>query len=354
MLENLELFRRFYLSSKPVYLIQYVTARCNLRCKMCFYMEKILKSDKTKELSLDEFQKIAQNFSHLIQVSIGGGEPFIREDLDEIMYVFKKTSGAKYFTLPTNGTFPERTERFLRETLPRLYPAHLRISLSLDGIGDDHDRIRGIEGTFERFTETYKRISPLRKKYSNFSLDIVTTCSALNHENIEQIYNYTQDNFDVDNIGLLYVRGDTDERVKQVFLKFYRDTYIKIDKYNVKKKENRHFSNVFRAISAEVHDIVYNTILYNKYYIPCEAGKRILVISEEGVVSPCEILPVNFGNLRDCNFDLQRMLAKEEVREVVQSIKKNKCFCTFECAHSLNVIFHKKLKILSRFILSSF
>ena len=348
MKEYIDIIRNFYLSSSPVFLIQYVTAICNLRCKMCFYMDQILNAHKRKELATDDFRRIANNFPRLVQVSIGGGEPLIRDDLAEILEIYAKISGVKYFTLPTNGTFPDKTERFLHEVLPRIRPAHLRMSLSLDGIGEEHDHIRGVKGTYDKFCETYHRISPLREQYSNFSLDIVSTCSALNHNKIEGLYDYAREKFNPDNFGLLYVRGNTDPEVKKVFLDFYRSTYKRIDKDNRSKKENRKNSRIFRAISSEVHDVIFETVQNDKFVIPCEAGKKMLVITEEGEVKPCEILNVSYGKLQDYDFNLGEMLRQHHVREHIKNIKKTKCHCTFECAYSLNVLYHRKKNILSK------
>ncbi len=348
MKDYIDIVRKFYLSSSPVFLIQYVTAICNLRCKMCFYMEQILNAHKRKELSTDDFRKIAVNLPNLVQVSIGGGEPLIRDDLAEILEIFTRISGVRYFTLPTNGTFPEKTERFLHDVLPRIQPTHLRMSLSLDGIGEEHDHIRGVKGTYDKFCETYRRISPLRNKYSNFSLDIVSTCSALNHDKIENLYNHAREKFDPDNFGLLYVRGNTDPEVKKVFLDFYRTTYERIDKDNREKRENRKNSSIFRAISSEVHDVIYETMQNDRFVIPCEAGRKMLVITEEGEVKPCEILSESYGKLQDYDFDLAALLRQHRVKEHVKNIKTSQCHCTFECAYSLNVLYHRKRNILSK------
>jgi len=345
MNQMLKIAYRLYLSQRPVYLIQYVTSRCNLLCKHCFYLQQILSKDKD-ELTLNEFEKIAANFPGLIQLSIGGGEPLLRDDLAEIIYIFRKISDVQYFTLPTNATLPQKTEDFLHDILPRIQPAHLRMSMSLDGIGEEHDRIRGKSGTFQKFLSTWAKVSPLRRKYRNFSLDIVATVSTLNQNHISALFDYCLKNFDPDNLGLLYVRGDVDNAIKQGFLELYGELANRLEKINAGIRENRSHSSLLRAVSSGVHRIVKRTVVENQWQLPCEAGRKLLVISEKGDVYPCEILKDCYGNLREHDYDLASIISQPEVSRKIALIKQSRCYCTFECAHSLNSLYHRKADIL--------
>ena len=47
------------------------------------------------------------------------------------------------------------------------------------------------------------------------------------------------------------------------------------------------------------------TVFEDKFVTPCVAGKKLVVISETGIVKPCEILNDEIGNLKDFNFDIQ-------------------------------------------------
>src|SRR4030042_1873263 len=91
------------------YLIFFVTSKCNARCKMCFYWREIADAHARKILSLEEIGRIARNFKNLIYVSITGGEPTLREDVDEIVYRFYASSGTRFVNITTNGLLPERT-----------------------------------------------------------------------------------------------------------------------------------------------------------------------------------------------------------------------------------------------------
>ena len=48
----------------------------------------------------------------------------------------------------------------------------------------------------------------------------------------------------------------------------------------------------------------------DKFNLPCVAGKKIIIIYETGDVHPCEILNKKLGNLKDYDYDLNKLLKK--------------------------------------------
>src|SRR3989338_10677171 len=76
--------------NSPFYIQFFINSRCNLKCKMC----SIVSSNKEyKEVSLDDIRKIVKN---LVKIGAGvvlltGGEPFLREDLPEIVRIFTES-----------------------------------------------------------------------------------------------------------------------------------------------------------------------------------------------------------------------------------------------------------------------
>jgi len=73
---------------QPVYVIYEVTDRCNLRCRMCSVWRRANRED---ELSLSQIDVLASRLRDMgvVVVSLSGGEPFLREDLPEIVSIFK-------------------------------------------------------------------------------------------------------------------------------------------------------------------------------------------------------------------------------------------------------------------------
>ena len=74
----------------PNYLIFFVTARCNLRCPHCFYLEEINSAVSSKELKINELEQMTKKAPFLFHVSFTGGETFVRNDIDKIVRITNK------------------------------------------------------------------------------------------------------------------------------------------------------------------------------------------------------------------------------------------------------------------------
>lgn len=326
----------------PHYVIFYVTSQCNSRCHHCFYWKKIKEFDKTKELSLDEIQKIANNFENLEQVSLTGGEPFLREDLPEICEIWSKTCSTAFFTIPTNGILSKKIKKKTEDILKRCPETHLRISLSLDGIGELHDKLRGVQGNFKKVIDTYTLLDPLRKKYNNLSIDVSTVIQKDNQDKIIEIFEWVKKNLKVDNHMLIYPRGKPKKAaVTDISLKNYTKAHNFLKNMKM-KKEHRPFSYVLRSVFEVSREVIAKTVEKDMMIVPCMAGKRLIVISEKGDVYPCEILNKSFGNVRDVNYNIKKILYSKQGKSIKKFIKNTNCYCTFECAVNTNVVFNPK------------
>ena len=97
------------------YLIFYVTNRCNFRCNFCFYSAEIEKGLKPDEMSVEEIKKFAPSIGPLVQLSMTGGETFLRKEFPEIAGILIDATGARWVTIPTNASLTNRMVKFLDE-----------------------------------------------------------------------------------------------------------------------------------------------------------------------------------------------------------------------------------------------
>ncbi|MEO5961130.1 MAG: radical SAM protein [Opitutaceae bacterium] len=136
---KLTLARAALFKNAPVYVQYYITARCNLTCKQC---NIIYANSDVRECTLDEIQRMADNFRRLgvAMVLLTGGEPFIRQDLPEIIRAF--ASRGIHVRMQTNGLATEERIHAAIEAGGR------DISISLDSLwpGNQED----INGGFAR------------------------------------------------------------------------------------------------------------------------------------------------------------------------------------------------------------
>lgn len=127
--------RGILLKDTPLYVQFYITARCNLTCEQC---NIIYANSDVRECSLDEIERIAENLAKVgtAIVLLTGGEPFVRQDLPEIVRAF--SSRGIHVRMQTNGL---ATEQAIAKCVE--YGAR-DISISLDSLRPDlQDSING-------------------------------------------------------------------------------------------------------------------------------------------------------------------------------------------------------------------
>lgn len=322
----------------PVYMILYLTSRCNFRCPMCFYLDEIKDPDK-EEIAFPELEKMANSLGRLVQLSLTGGEPFLRHDIPEVVAIFSRHNGVKFVTIPTNGSMPDR----ITETVERLvtdFPnTNFRIPVSLDGFPEDHDKIRAGK-SFAKIEETIEALCNIRRRVHNLTVDINTCYSALNRGKMDGFVDFVSDRFDIDNLSVTYVRGNAEESTKQASVDEYAQIVEDIRRRR-SPRESRPFSSMLRAVMDYQRDIIQWTLKRDKMYVPCVAGKKMIVVTEKAEVLPCEILNKTLGRLKDFDYDVRRLLDAQPAREIVDWIRDTKCHCTFECALATSLIYHK-------------
>ncbi len=145
---------RLNFDERPILIFWEMTKACLLKCRHC-RAEAIpeplpgeLSTEEGKEL-IDRIRGFGEPYPVLI---LTGGDPLMREDLEEILRYATK-SGLRV------GIAPAVTERLLN-SLDMLSRYGIRfISISLDGMRETHDYIRGIRGHFETTLEVLRRLT---------------------------------------------------------------------------------------------------------------------------------------------------------------------------------------------------
>ena len=140
-----------------------VTYRCNCRCTMCI----IPSIPCGREMTAGEIGRVFRKIGRLHALRISGGEPFLRSDLADVINGIDHSSRPLMTVISTNGLLSRR----IADTIGLLHhPRKVHFEISIDGVGDVHDEIRGRPGAFEAVKETISLLNPLRRKYG-FSLN---------------------------------------------------------------------------------------------------------------------------------------------------------------------------------------
>lgn len=336
-------------NSKPWYLIFFITSKCNLRCQMCFYWERIQDNKIHNELCLNEIKKIAPQFDNLFQLTITGGEALLRSDCIDIVSAFSKSTPVKRITLTTNGTFPEKIAIFVEKFCSAYPQINLSVNLSLDGLESTHDKIRGLQGAFKKLLESFDLLGKLMKKYKNLRRSTATTVSTLNVNEIFDLLNFIEGRMDISTHGLMFVRSCLkDQKIKDFSYERFQDLVFLLEN---KSKSRR--GRIANAILNTYQSRRLNSMKNNVMRDLCFAGKKLIILDEKGNMYPCELLePIrkrneldlpfegsfNLGNIRESDYNIKEILGSSKTRRIIKFIQNNGCHCSFECAMINNFV----------------
>lgn len=334
--------------TKPIHLTFFVTRRCNSKCPFCFYLKSTDHAvDKSEELSFDEIHRISLSLGNLLWLAFSGGEIFLRDDLVEISKVFYKNNKPSIMLYPTNGLLPELIKYRTEQILKHCKKSVIAVKLSVDGLNGAHDALRNTPGSFDKTMQTYHIFEELLEKYPNFELGINTVFCSENQNAMDGIIDFVSSLKNIKTHTISLIRGNLeDESYKKVDYKKYYHAIERLEK-NLKNK----ISNVYRFKGARIkaaqdilqRHLIHQTMLEQKRLIPCYAGRLNLVLTENGNVYPCEILTESFGNVRNYDYDIGKIIQSEKARKVINSIMNKQCYCTHECYFMTNILFNPRL-----------
>jgi len=156
----------------PVDAVFAVTYRCNARCTMC----NIWKVKEHNDLEPRHYENVPDTLKY---INISGGEPFLRSDLVEIIGVLSKRNPRAHILISTNGFLPERVVEAVAEA--RRTHKRLGVGVSIDGLEETHERIRGIPGGFKRALRTVELLR------DSLGLRDIRIAFTLQDDNIDQL-----------------------------------------------------------------------------------------------------------------------------------------------------------------------
>lgn len=330
----------------PVYLIHFVTGRCNARCPHCFIFNPNDPRFEGEELRLEEIERLARSLNGgVYNVSLTGGEPFLRKDIVDIASLYFEFGGAQVVSLFTNGFFPDRAVEAVERLTSRWPDRNLVVTTSIDDLFGAHDDYRKLRGGFEKALSTYARISAMG--LPNVDLSVNVTVSHQNQDRLDELYDHLVRERGVRTLACTIVRGDPlDPESADVDLAKYERFAQRIDT-GLRTGELDCFggfsgASLVNAKSAVMRRLISATVR-DGYQVPCYAGRLLGVVYANGDVYPCEILERPVANLRDYDMSLAKAWDSAEAHRTREWIWDTKCHCTFECAMTVNVLFNPRL-----------
>ncbi|MCP3945127.1 MAG: radical SAM protein [Desulfobacteraceae bacterium] len=307
-----------------------VTYRCNAKCYMCNTW--LTPSNQKEEFTPDLLVKIPDNLKF---INITGGEPFLRDDLEEIVEIAIKK--AKRVVISSNGYF---TKRIIK--LAEKYKNKIGFRISIEGLSTANDKLRGIKNGFDHAIRTLVTLHAMAIKDIGFGM----TVSDRNAEDFLELYHMANA------MGLEFATATTHNSFY-----FHKEDNIFIDtekvagafeKISVELLKSNKPKNWFRAY---FNMGLANKVRGGKRPLACEVGTDVFFLDPYGNILPCNGSdePMIMGDLTTLPFDeIWNGKKAELVRKQVKD-------CNKECwmIGSASPAMKKKISIPARWVLKN-
>lgn len=281
-----------------------VTYRCNARCSMCSRYKAPSKPEE--ELTVETIRKLPQmNF-----VNVTGGEPFIRQDLEDIIReLYTKTDRV---VISTNGFF---TDRIL--AMCEKFP-NLGIRISIEGLEETNNAIRGLPDGFNRGYTTLKKLVEMHHPDVGFGM----TVQDKNAQDLVPLYKISDEmgmEFATASLhnSFYFVESKNIIHDRPMVAKNFEDLINELLRSRSPKKWFRAYFN---------HGLI-NYIYGQKRLLPCDMSVDTFFIDPYGDVMPCNGTKCKevMGNLKESDWDT--LWNSPEANAVRQRVKH----CGREC-----------------------
>jgi radical SAM protein with 4Fe4S-binding SPASM domain len=281
----------------------------------------------------------------LLQLTFTGGEPFLRDDFTDLVEVFHRVNRAYHLGIATSGFNPDRTEAGIRRILERCSGCRLTVGLPVEGPPGLNDEIRGVDGFFERTTETLARLKRLKKNHPRLTLLIDITASAFNRGQLIETYELIRDRLSPDVTNVILTRGEPREEgareldpTEVACLHALMEGDIRAGRV----PGYSFFGQLIHAKDIVLRRMALDIFRNSSYHLPCQAGRAAGVLMPEGDVYPCELWNESLGNVRETGFSFPDVWNSEKAKEVRAKILDSRCTCYHQCFLSNNIFWNLK------------
>jgi len=241
--------------------------------------------------------------------NITGGEPFLRDDIQDIVDILKKKS--KRIVISTNGFFTDRILHVAKKN------RNIGIRISMEGLPAANDELRGIKNGFDHGLRTLLELQRLGLKDIGFGI----TVSDRNAKDMIELYQLAE---------AMRLEFATAAVHNSYYFHKFDNAIAKREEVESCFKElidellkTKRLKNWFRAY---FNYGLINYVKGNKRLLPCEAGTENFFVTPSGDIVPCNGSdePWVIGNLKEQNWnDIWHGKKAEEMRAKVKNCSKN-------------------------------
>lgn len=255
---------------------------------------------------------VLEKLPRLDYCNITGGEPFLREDIDDFISIVRKKT--KRIVISTNGYFTDR----IMSVVKRFPDTGIRISI--EGLPAANDELRGIKDGFDHGLRTLLELQRRGIKDIGFGI----TVSDKNARDMIELYHLARAmNLEfatsVVHNSYYFHKYDNEIKDKETVIACFEELIGELLK-------SGRIKDWFRAY---FNSGLVNYIRGEKRLLPCEAGTENFFVDPWGEILPCNgleesIWMESMGNLNDMTFEeIWDGNRAKETREKVKKCSKN-------------------------------
>ncbi len=281
------------------YVIISTTYKCNAKCVMCdlhkFYSKRPDLAGKEIDLpTVFDALKNSSVIRTIKHIDLTGGEPFLRKDLKDFINNLFDLPNIDLITINTNGILSNKIVDDVEGILKKLKKKQkFYLSISIDGVGSLHDKIRGVPGIFSKIEKTITALSKLQTIYSQFKLRSNAVIQSANVYALETIKTY-------------WNKNNIDGAFSVIQTPFYTQTN-KQNTYNNIGGFNKQEISIIKSIFPKSRGMNYYLDKGCVRPLHCFAGYSAMCIDPFGTIYPCNFLTGNksysMGNIMDNGID---------------------------------------------------
>ncbi|ACN15631.1 Fe-S oxidoreductase (radical SAM family protein) [Desulforapulum autotrophicum HRM2] len=281
-----------------------VTYRCNAKCYMCNTWQS--PSKISEEYSPELVEKIPDGLNF---INITGGEPFLRDDLEDIIKIAVKKSNR--VVISSNGYFTKKIVRMAKK-----FGNKIGFRISIEGLPAANDELRGLKDGFDHGLRTLVTLHSMGIKDIGFGMtvsdrnakDMIELYRLANAMGVEFATATTHNSY-------YFHKDDNSFLNPNLISNEFEKIAVELLKTNKPKNWFRAYFNMGLA----------NKVTGGKRPLPCEVGTEVFFLDPFGNIVPCNgsDAPMIMGNLHQQSFDdIWTSKQAETIRQLVKNCDK--------------------------------
>lgn len=333
------------LRTRPRTIQMPITNRCNSKCITC----NVWKTKNKTEIDPAELERVLSDpyFAKVTSVGINGGEPSLHSDLSALVHAVCQLKSLKNIYVISNGLNTDRLLSSLKTSQAecRAKKISLHLTVSVDGVGQVHETVRGINGSFEKTMHTIQMIRQNQGLFCD-TLNIGCTISNGNIFSLASAKAY----FKPMGLPVSYHLAVPNKRIGT----FYNQTYSVVDNRYNSMLAREFFYGLFKysdSLKTQLTSFMnYYFLMYHKRLASCGYLREDITLDENLDLYLCAVASDKIASLKGQALPVRSYVKSHAFQREEKKVEPNCKGCyhyvTFPTIKGFFLFLKEKLKPL--------